>query len=57
MERNILNVESSSCGRTAFYLVIRESGDPGPDLLRGGSEHAEDSEQLVDLRVALEKWK
>ena len=50
----MLNVRSSYCGRTEFYLEIRESGDPGPDLLCGGSEHAEDSEQLVNLRVALE---
>ena len=57
MEKNKLNVKSSYCGRTKFYLEIWKGGDPGPDLLRGGSEHAEDSEQLVDLRVALEKWK
>ena len=49
-----INVESSYCGRRKFYLEIWKGGDPGPYLLRGGSEHAEDSEQLIDLRIALE---
>ena len=52
-----MNVESGYCGRTEFYLEVWEGGDPGPDLLRGGSEHAEDSEELVNLGVALEKSK
>ena len=52
-----MNVERSYCGRTEFYLEIWEGSDPGPDLLRGGSEHAEDSEELVNLGVALEKSK
>ena len=49
-----IKLKSSCCGGTKFYLEIWESGDPGPDLLRWGSEHAEDSEQLIDLRIALE---
>ena len=34
-------------------LVIREGGDPGPDLVSWSSQHAEDPEQLINLRVAL----
>ena len=35
------------------HLEIRELGHPRPQFLIGSPQHPEDSEQLVDLRVAL----
>ena len=36
-------------------LEVRELRDAGPDVLGGRAHDAEDPEQLVDLRVALEQ--
>ena len=35
------------------HLEVRELRDPRPQVLIGSSQHPEDSEQLVNLRVAL----
>ena len=35
------------------HLEVRELCDPRPQVLIGSSQHPEDSEQLVNLRVAL----
>ena len=38
-----------------FNLEIWELGYSRPELLGGGSEHSEDPEQLIYLRVSLEQ--
>ena len=37
------------------YLEVWELCDSGPEILGGGSEHPEDPEQLIYLRVSLEQ--
>lgn len=44
------------CPVGKYGLVVGQGRDARPGLLGRRLQHAEDAEQLVDLRVALEQW-